>query len=156
MSFCSLTKGITPKIGWFCLVLINSVLLNLLCVWILLVSSFVPGLQRTSRQPHRVTSGRERVAAQWDQWTTGHVQHSSTGTQWDLRCTIGPVHKETTDTQLVSCTCSGLEYKGRPHVNHPASVTGAEKSIGRLRFVTDCIKYRAFALSWARDCIHVD
>ena len=33
MSFCSLTKGITPKICWFCLVLINSVLLNLLCVW---------------------------------------------------------------------------------------------------------------------------
>ena len=31
MSFCSLAKGITPKICWFCLVLIYSVLLNLLC-----------------------------------------------------------------------------------------------------------------------------
>ena len=30
MPFCSLTKGITLKICWFCLVLINSVLLNLL------------------------------------------------------------------------------------------------------------------------------
>ena len=29
LSFCSLTKGITPKFCWFCLVLINSVLLNL-------------------------------------------------------------------------------------------------------------------------------
>ena len=29
-----MTKGITPKICWFCLVLINSVLLNLLRVWI--------------------------------------------------------------------------------------------------------------------------
>ena len=28
-SFCSLIKGITPKIRMFCLVLINSVLLNL-------------------------------------------------------------------------------------------------------------------------------
>ena len=33
MSFCSLTKGITPKICWFCLALINSVLCNLFCVW---------------------------------------------------------------------------------------------------------------------------
>ena len=33
MSFCSFTKGITPNICWFCLVLINRVLLNLLCVW---------------------------------------------------------------------------------------------------------------------------
>ena len=32
--FSSLTKGITPNICWFDLVLINSVLLNLLCVWI--------------------------------------------------------------------------------------------------------------------------
>jgi len=30
-----MTKGITSKICWFCLVLINSVILNLLCVWIL-------------------------------------------------------------------------------------------------------------------------
>ena len=30
--FCSLTKGITPKICMFCFVLINSILLNLLCV----------------------------------------------------------------------------------------------------------------------------
>ena len=36
MSFCSLTKGITPKICRLCAcALINSVLLNLLCVWIL-------------------------------------------------------------------------------------------------------------------------
>ena len=34
MSFCSLTKGITPKTHMLCFVLINSVLLNLLCVWI--------------------------------------------------------------------------------------------------------------------------
>ena len=33
MSFCSLTKGIPPKMSWFCLVLINSVLFNLLCVF---------------------------------------------------------------------------------------------------------------------------
>ena len=33
--FCSLIKGITPKIRMLCFVLINSVLLNLLCVWIL-------------------------------------------------------------------------------------------------------------------------
>ena len=33
--FCSLTKGITRKIGWFCLVLINSVLLNLSYVGIM-------------------------------------------------------------------------------------------------------------------------
>ena len=39
MSFCSLTKGATPNICWFCLVLINGVLLNLLCVW-----TFVPKL----------------------------------------------------------------------------------------------------------------
>ena len=42
MSFCSFTKGITPKIGWFCLVLINSVLLNLLCVWILFQNASRP------------------------------------------------------------------------------------------------------------------
>ena len=35
MSFCSLIKGITPKIRVLCFVLINSVLLNLLCVWII-------------------------------------------------------------------------------------------------------------------------
>ena len=33
--FYTLTKGITPNICWYCLVLMNSVLLNLLCVWIL-------------------------------------------------------------------------------------------------------------------------
>ena len=33
MSFCSLIKGINPKIRMLCFVLINSVLLNLLCVW---------------------------------------------------------------------------------------------------------------------------
>ena len=32
MSFCSLKKGITPKIRMLCFVLINGVLLNLLCV----------------------------------------------------------------------------------------------------------------------------
>ena len=30
----SLTKAVTPQIYWVCFVLINSVLLNLLCVWI--------------------------------------------------------------------------------------------------------------------------
>ena len=34
VSFYTLTKGITPKICWRCLVLINGVLLNLFCVWI--------------------------------------------------------------------------------------------------------------------------
>jgi len=34
--FCSLKKGITPKIRLLCFVMINSVLLNLLYVWILL------------------------------------------------------------------------------------------------------------------------
>ena len=37
VSFCSLRKGITPKILMLCFVLINSVQLNLLCVWILLL-----------------------------------------------------------------------------------------------------------------------
>ena len=32
--FCSLIKGITPKIRMLCFVLINSVRLNLLCIWI--------------------------------------------------------------------------------------------------------------------------
>ena len=32
MSFCSLTKEAAPTICWFCLVRINSVVLNLLCV----------------------------------------------------------------------------------------------------------------------------
>ena len=36
MLFCSLIKGITPKIHVFCFVLINNVLLNLFCIWILL------------------------------------------------------------------------------------------------------------------------
>ena len=35
-SFCSLIKGITPKIRMFYLVLINRVLFNHLCVWILI------------------------------------------------------------------------------------------------------------------------
>ena len=34
MSFCSLTKWITPKMFWFCFILVNSVPLNLLCVCI--------------------------------------------------------------------------------------------------------------------------
>ena len=34
MSFCSLIKGITPKISMSCFVLINSVPSNLLCIWI--------------------------------------------------------------------------------------------------------------------------
>ena len=34
MSFCSFIKGVTPKIGKFCFVLTNSVLLKLLFVWI--------------------------------------------------------------------------------------------------------------------------
>ena len=32
VSFCSLTMGITPRICWFCLVIINSVHIHLLCV----------------------------------------------------------------------------------------------------------------------------
>ena len=35
MSSCSLIKDITPKIRTLCFVLINSVILNLLCFWIL-------------------------------------------------------------------------------------------------------------------------
>ena len=35
MSFCSLIKGIAPKIRMLCFVLINSVILNVSCVWIL-------------------------------------------------------------------------------------------------------------------------
>ena len=34
--FCSLIKGITPKMCMLCFVRTNSVLLNLLCVWILI------------------------------------------------------------------------------------------------------------------------
>ena len=33
VSFCSLMKGITPKICRLCFFLINSVILNLLCAW---------------------------------------------------------------------------------------------------------------------------
>ena len=36
MSFCSLIQETTPKIRTLCFVLINSVLLNLLCFWVLL------------------------------------------------------------------------------------------------------------------------
>ena len=36
MSFCSLIKGITTKMCTLCFVLTNSVLLNLLCAWILI------------------------------------------------------------------------------------------------------------------------
>ena len=35
MLFCSLKNGLTPKIRLLCFVIINSVLLNLFCVWIL-------------------------------------------------------------------------------------------------------------------------
>ena len=35
LSFCSLIKGITPKIRMLCVILINNVLLNVVCVWIL-------------------------------------------------------------------------------------------------------------------------
>ena len=38
MSFCSLIKGITPKIRMLCFVLINSVILNLWCIWILRIT----------------------------------------------------------------------------------------------------------------------
>ena len=34
----SLKKGVTPKIRMLCFVLINSVILNLHCVWILILS----------------------------------------------------------------------------------------------------------------------
>ena len=50
MSFCSLRKQITPKHVWFYLVLINSTVLNLLCVWILprdLVYTCLAGLMYT-------------------------------------------------------------------------------------------------------------
>ena len=36
MSFCSLIKEITPKIHMLCFVLINSVIFNISCVWVLL------------------------------------------------------------------------------------------------------------------------
>ena len=49
VSFCSLTKGITPKICWFCLTLISSVLLNPLCVWILF---YLRHLQETDQRYH--------------------------------------------------------------------------------------------------------
>ena len=35
VSFCSLIMGITPKIRMVCFVLTHSVILNLLCVWVL-------------------------------------------------------------------------------------------------------------------------
>ena len=35
LSFCSLIKVITIKIHMFCFVLINSIVLKLLCIWIL-------------------------------------------------------------------------------------------------------------------------
>ena len=38
MSFCSLIKAIIPKIRILCFVLINSVILNLLCVRILIAA----------------------------------------------------------------------------------------------------------------------
>ena len=45
--FCSFTKGITLKNCWFCLVLINGVLLKCLCVWI----EFDASLQNHTRIP---------------------------------------------------------------------------------------------------------
>ena len=33
MSFCSLIKGVTPKISMLCFVITDSVLVNVLCVW---------------------------------------------------------------------------------------------------------------------------
>ena len=41
MSFCGLIKGITPKIRMLRFVLINNVLLDLLCVWILLINQSI-------------------------------------------------------------------------------------------------------------------
>ena len=41
--FCSLVKGITLKSCMLCFVLINSILLNLLCVWIWSVEPFIRG-----------------------------------------------------------------------------------------------------------------
>ena len=43
MSFCSLIKGITPKICRLCFDLVNSVLLNLLSVWISVLQSSEQG-----------------------------------------------------------------------------------------------------------------
>ena len=54
VSFCSLIKGVTPKIRMLCFVLINSVtVLNLLCVWIMFcseVENSAPGRWATSNE----------------------------------------------------------------------------------------------------------
>ena len=41
---CSLMKGTAPKIRMLCFVLINSIILNLLCVWILTCSVYMYAL----------------------------------------------------------------------------------------------------------------
>ena len=50
VSFCSLIKRITLKIRVLCFLLINSVLFNILCVWVLLCSSCTQQLGGTCRQ----------------------------------------------------------------------------------------------------------
>ena len=60
MSFCSLTKGITLKICWFCLVPVNSILLNLSCVWIEIASVWCGISHVTTKQYCTYMLGRKR------------------------------------------------------------------------------------------------
>ena len=40
MLLCSLIKGLTPKIRMLCFVILNGILFNRLCVWILSVDKY--------------------------------------------------------------------------------------------------------------------
>ena len=63
MSFCSLIKGITPKILMLGFVLINSVIVNHLCVW---VQYYQQQLWLS------LWKGEHRSIAYTDEWITGH------------------------------------------------------------------------------------
>ena len=50
MSFCSLTKRITPKIRMLCFVQVNTVLLNFLCLWTKTETKNSCGIQSVDRR----------------------------------------------------------------------------------------------------------
>ena len=54
MLFCSLQKGLTQKVGTLCFVSINSVLFNLLCVWILFAELFGFGINIEEMRENRL------------------------------------------------------------------------------------------------------
>ena len=70
MSFCSLAKVITQKICWFCLVLINTVLLNLLCAWILHFFFFLFLFHCVAGVDLHITTDTKKPQRQTNMWRT--------------------------------------------------------------------------------------